>query len=87
MNIEINGLAAQVIRDALATGSFNTAEEVVAAMAKDWKEHHAEAQRRLNGKKPISAYEEFASRGIIGCMKDGPSDLATNPSHMEGFGQ
>jgi predicted DNA-binding antitoxin AbrB/MazE fold protein len=25
--------------------------------------------------------------GLIGCIKDGPADLSTNPKHMEGFGK
>ena len=30
---------------------------------------------------------QFARRiGIVGIYKDGPSDLSTNPAHMEGFG-
>jgi hypothetical protein len=33
-----------------------------------------------------SLYNELAKRGILGCF-DGPTDLATNPKHMEGFGR
>ena len=33
-----------------------------------------------------SLYNELAKRGILGCF-EGPSDLATNPKHMEGFGR
>jgi hypothetical protein len=25
--------------------------------------------------------------GLIGCLQGGPSDLSSNPIHMEGFGQ
>lgn len=32
-----------------------------------------------------SLYNELARRGMLGCF-DGPTDLATNPKHMEGFG-
>jgi len=32
-----------------------------------------------------TAYEAFAAVGAVGCF-DGPSDLSTNPRHMEGFG-
>ena len=87
MNIEVTGQAAEVIRDALASGSFSTPEDVVAAMAREWKISHAEAQDRINAHASVSAYDAFAARGLIGSMKDGPSDLATNPIHMEGFGQ
>jgi len=33
-----------------------------------------------------SLYNELARRGILGCF-DGPTDLSTNPKHMEGFGR
>lgn len=33
----------------------------------------------------LSAYD--AMKGACGIMKRGPRDLATNPSHMEGFGR
>jgi hypothetical protein len=32
-------------------------------------------------------YEAFKARGLVGFMTDGPSDLSTNPAHMEGFGR
>lgn len=37
----------------------------------------------------MSAFDVLARAGLIGCLKaapGGPTDLATNPSHMEGFG-
>jgi len=33
-----------------------------------------------------SLYEVLSERGMLGCF-DGPTDLATNPRHMEGFGK
>ena len=33
-----------------------------------------------------SLYDVLSERGMLGCF-DGPTDLATNPMHMEGFGQ
>ena len=32
-------------------------------------------------------YDALNARGLIGCLKDAPSDLSTNPIYMEGFGQ
>src|SRR3972149_3931917 len=32
-----------------------------------------------------SLYDVLSERGILGCF-DGPTDLSTNPKHMEGFG-
>jgi hypothetical protein len=37
--------------------------------------------------KPGESCYDIAKRlGIIGVFKDAPSDLSTNPAHMEGFG-
>ena len=33
-----------------------------------------------------SAYDLAKRAGLIGIFKGGPSDLSTNPKHMEGFG-
>jgi hypothetical protein len=33
-----------------------------------------------------SLYDILSERGILGCF-DGPTDLSTNPKHMEGFGE
>lgn len=36
-----------------------------------------------------TAFDVMSRAGLIGCLKatpGGPTDLATNPSHMEGFG-
>ena len=34
-----------------------------------------------------SLFDALNDRGLIGFMHDGPTDLSTNPQHMEGFGQ
>jgi len=37
----------------------------------------------------VSVFDVLARAGLTGCLKatpGGPTDLATNPSHMEGFG-
>jgi hypothetical protein len=31
-------------------------------------------------------FDAFDKAGLIGCIKGAPSDLSTNPRHMEGFG-
>lgn len=46
-----------------------------------------------NGARPegeATAFEILSRAGLIGCLKgapDIPTDLATNPEHMEGFGR
>lgn len=34
-----------------------------------------------------SLFDVLQDRGLIGFMHEGPTDLSTNPRHMEGFGQ
>ena len=34
-----------------------------------------------------SAYDVAMALGVIGAIKDGPSDLATNKKYLEGFGR
>jgi hypothetical protein len=51
---------------------------VVRAALEDYCEKHST--------KP-SAYDLFKAAGLIGCAKDLPADLSTNPKYMEGFGR
>jgi hypothetical protein len=48
------------------------------------------ANRRKSAKaEPLTAYQLLSAAGLIGCVKGkagSPTDLATNPKHMEGFG-
>ncbi|MBI3466249.1 MAG: CopG family transcriptional regulator [Planctomycetes bacterium] len=34
-----------------------------------------------------SCYDLALKAGLIGCAKDLPADLSTNPQHMDGFGR
>ena len=34
-----------------------------------------------------SVYDVLVRTGLLGCIKNGPHDLSTNPIHMEGFGR
>jgi hypothetical protein len=44
-------------------------------------------REHLERRKPReSAYDVAKRIGIVGIYKDAPSDLSTNPAHMEGFG-
>ncbi len=48
---------------------------------------------RANALEPVcgdpekSLYDALLERGMIGSIMDGPGDLSTNPSYMEGFGE
>jgi hypothetical protein len=44
-------------------------------------------EEHLTQQTPAESCYDIAKRlGIIGVFKGGPSDLSTNPKHMEGFG-
>lgn len=34
-----------------------------------------------------SVYEALVRLKLLGCIKNGPADLSTNPKYMEGFGE
>jgi metal-responsive CopG/Arc/MetJ family transcriptional regulator len=68
-------LAAQL--DALA----RTERRSKSALVREALENRLKAQRR-RGK--VTAYDLV--KHLCGSLKGGPSDLATNPKHMEGFG-
>ncbi|MGC1273609.1 MAG: hypothetical protein WBC44_07890 [Planctomycetaceae bacterium] len=61
-------------------------------VGKPWPVVFSEALAAYRGKAvtkvpPGENFYEAAKRlGLIGCVKGGPSDLSTNPEHMEGFG-
>jgi metal-responsive CopG/Arc/MetJ family transcriptional regulator len=45
-------------------------------------------ERHIRERTPRPNARELAERlGIIGCAKDLPPDLSTNPIYMEGFGE
>lgn len=42
----------------------------------------------LNGHgREMTILERWEKAGLIGCIKDAPPDLSTNPNYMEGFGE
>ena len=32
-------------------------------------------------------FDRLSQSGLLGCLSGGPTDLSTNPDHMEGFGE
>jgi hypothetical protein len=44
------------------------------------------APTETNGQRERTLFDVLNERGILGCF-DGPTDLSTNPKHMEGFGE
>jgi len=39
------------------------------------------------GTPPRTLYDAFKESGLIGCVKNAPSDLSSNPRYFEGFGE
>jgi len=46
-----------------------------------------ESLQKVRDSQEENALEAFGRLGLVGCISDGPADLATNPEYMEGFGQ
>jgi hypothetical protein len=50
--------------------------------------YYRTTQKRRRGRaKRETVYDIMLRAGLIGCIKDGPPDLSTNPKYMEGFGE
>jgi hypothetical protein len=45
------------------------------------------SSKEVNGTRARSLFDAFNARGLVGFMIDAPTDLSTNPKHMEGFGR
>jgi predicted transcriptional regulator len=60
---------------------------------RSWDELLADAIASLeNGESTVvgtreSVYDAMVRLGLLGCVKDGPPDLSSNPKYMEGFGR
>ena len=61
---------------------------------RDWSELLSEAlrvyrlpSRHRSSQNGASLYDALSSDGLIGIVRDAPSDLSTNPKYMEGFGR
>jgi hypothetical protein len=52
------------------------------ALVREALEQRLKARRR---RAPVTAYDLV--KHLCGSLKGGPSDLATNPKHMKGFGE
>ncbi|VGO18455.1 ribbon-helix-helix domain-containing protein [Pontiella sulfatireligans] len=80
----------------MTTLTLKIPETMAAELASEAKEHSVSKSEVVRSaldeylhnperKKEPSAYDVAKALGVIGCIKDGPEDLSTNPKHMEGF--
>lgn len=63
--------------DALSQSTGKSESELVREAIQDYCEKHGAA---------LSCHDIALKAGLIGCAKDLPADLSTNPRYMEGFG-
>lgn len=84
MQITIPTDAEALVKSRAAAAGFNDVSEYLITLIfkESGKESRSEVSPRVE-----TAYEAAKRLGLIGGCKGGPSDLATNPRHMEGFGQ
>jgi predicted DNA-binding antitoxin AbrB/MazE fold protein len=57
-------------------------QQLVSILIETVKDNHKESN--YDGS---TLYESLDKAGLIGCVKDAPPDLSTNPKYMEGFGK
>lgn len=81
-HLELPENTAALLRDHAAAAGYggDVAAYLTAMLQRD-------ALPAAAGDEELSAYDVAQQLGIIGCIKDGPPDLATNPKYMEGFGR
>jgi Arc/MetJ-type ribon-helix-helix transcriptional regulator len=97
MTIHLSKELAQFIHDAVRAGFYAREDDVIRDALTRLKQALPPSARpsRKRAKRAESAAEETAydvarRAGVIGCLKgapDSPTDLSTNPKHMEGFGR
>ncbi len=103
MTIHLPQELAQFIHDAVRAGFYAREDDVIRdaltrlkqAMPKSTpasgkRAKRAEPAAPARGATEETAYDVARRAGLIGCLKGAPrspTDLSTNPKHMEGFGR
>jgi hypothetical protein len=59
-------------------------EEVLADALREYRPAESQSGGQVSGE---SLLARLTRSGLVGCLSGGPSDLSTNPAHMEGFGE
>jgi hypothetical protein len=77
----------------LTTEQQERLARLAAETGKPWEEVFGEAlalfeiqTKTANGEPQETVHAAMVRLGLLGCIKDAPSDLSTNPEYMEGFG-
>jgi Arc/MetJ-type ribon-helix-helix transcriptional regulator len=103
MTIHLSKELAQFIHDAVRAGFYVHEDDVIRdalvrlkralpkrARASGKRAKHAVAAERAPADSEETAFDVASRAGLIGCVKGArgsPTDLSTNPRHMEGFGR
>ena len=76
--------------DEVLAGAKNLAPEdrqrLIAELARTAPPDETSVPETENGE-IRTLFDALNARGLIGCIKDAPPDLSTNPKYMEGFGR
>ncbi|MCA9186164.1 MAG: hypothetical protein R3E01_36195 [Pirellulaceae bacterium] len=78
-----------ILRNAVASGRFETQQAALLYALQLLAQQQPANFPNIGGqvRNEETAYDAFHSLSVIGCMKPGPSDLATNSEQMNGFGR
>src|SRR5438105_14432876 len=103
MTVHLSKELEQFIQDAVRAGSYARADDVIrdalTRLKQDLPKNASTSGKRRKRAEPAAraradieetAYDIARRAGLIGCIKGArgsPTDLSTNPEHMEGFGR
>jgi hypothetical protein len=69
------------VEQELAAGEKHSLEQCL----QQWRA--SQLNLSVSGDPTPTPFERASRLGLIGCIDNGPHDLATNPRHMEAFGE
>lgn len=80
MSTELDSFEA-FIRQQWEIGNVNCSPEELLLI---WRSLHREP---TNGETEETLFDRLSKKGLLGRVAGGPTDLSSNPKHLEGFGQ
>ena len=81
--IELTDREVEILR-ILSVDTGKTLQEIVRDAIENYQSQLGAA--RHDNPPTETLFDALNRQGLIGCLSGGPSDLSTNPIHMEGFG-
>jgi Arc/MetJ-type ribon-helix-helix transcriptional regulator len=89
MTIHVSKDVENAINAAVQSGEFTSPNEMIDKLVRDYQ-HRTRSPRAAREATEETAFDVASRAGLIGCIKGtprSPTDLSTNPKHMEGFGR